>query len=113
MFVGPTDSQSEVILDGVANAFSTRVRSRTNVRTGASLTGQALRAWNQTLRALWCESRTGGACAFFRGPGTKTTSNSAWPLSCLMDDLDRFPVPAFAFPAIEPPGRGFGNTTSP
>src|SRR5574341_1458831 len=70
MFDGPIFCHCAVPGAG-GNVLRARARSCTSEWTDGSRTGQATRARNHTLRALWFDSRTPGPAGFrfLRGPG--------------------------------------------
>src|SRR6185295_14990432 len=58
MLAGPTHSHLAPSVGAGGKDLLARSRSRISVWTGASRTGQAVRAWNQRPRGLWFDKRT-------------------------------------------------------
>ena len=97
---------------GVDRRFLARARSRTNLLTGASRTGQDERAWNHLLRALWLVRRTTPPLLrFARGEVFDTSAREAFDDARGFAELDRLMrfalVVAFldVFFGIDPPNR--------
>src|SRR5262249_17027272 len=86
---------------GAASALATRSRSATRMWVGASRTGQALRAWNQTLLGLWSTSRGAGrprGCSFLGPRGSNPTISTAFVATAARDPAPAFFPPVAFFP---------------